>query len=80
MLNPKRGVGIVTGANVEIGKDVAIWNYVVIGDDAKIGDGTLIGSFCDIGKEVVIRQKMQHTSARNHLKRLHTRQQRVYRA
>ncbi|MGO8807697.1 MAG: acyltransferase [Candidatus Bathyarchaeia archaeon] len=54
MLNPKRGVGIVTGANVEIGKDVAIWNYVVIGDGVKIGDDTLIGSFCDIGKEVVI--------------------------
>ena len=54
MLNPKRGVGIVTGANVEIGKDVAIWNYDVIGDGVKIGDDTLIGSFCDIGKEVVI--------------------------
>jgi len=54
MLNLKRGVGIVTGANVEIGKNVAIWNYVVIGDGVKIGDDTLIGSFCDIGKEVVI--------------------------
>jgi len=32
MLNAKRGVGIVTGANVEIGANVAIWNYVVIGE------------------------------------------------
>ncbi|MGD0996118.1 MAG: acyltransferase [Candidatus Bathyarchaeia archaeon] len=54
MLNPKRGTGIVTGSNVEIGKNVAIWNYVVIGDNTKIGDGTIIGSFCDIGKNVVL--------------------------
>ena len=54
MLNPKKGTGIVTGANVEIGKNVAIWNYVVIGDNTKIGDGTIIGSFCDIGKNVVL--------------------------
>jgi len=54
MLNPKRGVGIVTGANVEIGVNAAIWNYVVIGDGTKIGTGTAIGSFCDIGKNVVI--------------------------
>jgi acetyltransferase-like isoleucine patch superfamily enzyme len=54
MLNPKKGTGIVTGANVEIGENVAIWNYVVIGDNTKIGDGTLIGSFCDIGKNVVL--------------------------
>ena len=54
MLNPKRGVGIVTGTNVEIGTRVAIWNYVVIGDGARIGAGTTIGSFCDIGKNVVI--------------------------
>ncbi len=54
MVNPKKGTGIVTGVNVEIGADVAIWNYVVIGDNTKIGDGTLIGSFCDIGKEVTI--------------------------
>ena len=54
MLNPKRGIGIVTGANVEIGVDVAIWNYVVIGDNTKIGDGAIIGSFCDIGKDVVL--------------------------
>ena len=54
MLNPKRGVGIVTGVNVEIGVDAAIWNYVVIGDGTKIGEGTIIGSFCDIGKNVVI--------------------------
>jgi acetyltransferase-like isoleucine patch superfamily enzyme len=53
-VNPKRGTGIVTGANVEIGDNVAIWNYVVIGDNTKIGDGTLIGSFCDIGKNVVL--------------------------
>ena len=54
MLNSKRGVGIVTGANVEIGVNAAIWNYVVIGDGTKIGEGTIIGSFCDIGKNVVI--------------------------
>jgi acetyltransferase-like isoleucine patch superfamily enzyme len=54
MLNPKRGVGIVTGAKVKVGANVAIWNYVVIGDNTKIGDGTIIGSFCDIGKNVVI--------------------------
>ncbi len=54
MLNPKKGIGIVTGANVKIGINVAIWNYVVIGDNTKIGDGTLIGSFCDIGKDVVL--------------------------
>ena len=54
MLNAKKGTGIVTGTNVEIGASVAIWNYVVIGDNTKIGDGTLIGSFCDIGKNVVL--------------------------
>jgi len=54
MQNPKKGIGIVTGANVEIGADVAIWNYVVIGDNTKIGDGTSIGSFCDIGKNVIL--------------------------
>ena len=54
MLNPKKGTGIVTGANVKIGENIAIWNYVVIGDNTKIGDGTLIGSFCDIGKDVVL--------------------------
>ena len=54
MLKAKKGVGVVTGANVEIGENVAIWNYVVIGDNTKIGDGTLIGSFCDIGKNVVL--------------------------
>jgi acetyltransferase-like isoleucine patch superfamily enzyme len=54
MVNPKKGTGIVTGANVEIGENVAIWNYVVIGDDTKIGAGTTIGSFCDIGKNVVL--------------------------
>ena len=53
MLNPKKGTGIVTGANVKIGANVAIWNYVVIGDNTIIGDGTIIGSFCDIGKNVV---------------------------
>jgi UDP-2-acetamido-3-amino-2,3-dideoxy-glucuronate N-acetyltransferase len=54
MLNSKRGTGIITGANVEVGANVAIWNYVVIGDNTKIGDGTIIGSFCDIGKNVVL--------------------------
>ena len=54
MQNPKKGIGIVTGAKVEIGKDVSIWNYVVIGDETKIGDGTMIGSFVDIGKKVVL--------------------------
>ena len=54
MLNPKKGTGIVTGANVKIGATVAIWNYVVIGDNTIIGDGTIIGSFCDLGKNVVL--------------------------
>jgi UDP-2-acetamido-3-amino-2,3-dideoxy-glucuronate N-acetyltransferase len=54
MQNSKKGTGIVTGVNVQIGKDVSIWNYVVIGDDTKIGDGALIGSFCDIGKHVTL--------------------------
>ena len=54
MQNPKKGTGIVTGTNVEIGMDVSIWNYVVIGDNTKIGNGSLIGSFCDIGKNVVL--------------------------
>ena len=54
MQSSKKGVGIVTGNNVEIGEGCSIWNYVVIGDGAKIGDGTIIGSFCDIGKEVKI--------------------------
>jgi acetyltransferase-like isoleucine patch superfamily enzyme len=54
MLNSKRGTGIITGANVEVGANVAIWNYVIIGDNTKIGDGTIIGSFCDIGKNVVL--------------------------
>jgi len=54
MQNAKRGIGIVTGANVEVGENVAIWNYVVIGDCTKIGEGTVIGSFCDIGKNVII--------------------------
>jgi UDP-2-acetamido-3-amino-2,3-dideoxy-glucuronate N-acetyltransferase len=54
MQNSKRGVGIIAGANVEIGEGCAIWNYVVIGDGSKIGEGTIIGSFCDIGKEVVL--------------------------
>jgi len=54
MLSAKKGTGIVTGINVEIGENVAIWNYVVIGDNTKIGDGTSIGSFCDIGKNVVL--------------------------
>ena len=39
---------------MQIGANVAIWNYVVIGDNTKIGDGTTIGSFVDIGKNVVL--------------------------
>ncbi len=54
MQNSKRGVGIVAGANLEIGANVAIWNYVVIGDNTKIGEGTTIGSFVDIGKNVTL--------------------------
>ena len=54
MQNSKRGVGIVAGANLEIGANVAIWNYVVIGDNTKIGEGTTIGSFVDIGKDVIL--------------------------
>ena len=54
MQNSKRGVGIVTGANVKIGKNCAIWNYVVIGDNTKIGDGSNIGSFVDLGKDVTV--------------------------
>jgi UDP-2-acetamido-3-amino-2,3-dideoxy-glucuronate N-acetyltransferase len=54
MQNSRKGIGIVTGANVDIGKDVSIWNYVVIGDGSKIGDGTLIGSFVDLGKNVTL--------------------------
>lgn len=54
MQNSKRGVGIIMGANVEIGANTSIWNYVVIGDSSKIGEGTIIGSFCDIGKNVII--------------------------
>jgi acetyltransferase-like isoleucine patch superfamily enzyme len=57
MQNAKRGVGIVTGVNVEIGANVAIWNYVVIGDNTKIGADTTIGSFVDIGKNVTIGKK-----------------------
>jgi UDP-2-acetamido-3-amino-2,3-dideoxy-glucuronate N-acetyltransferase len=54
MQNSKRGVGIVAGANLEIGANVTIWNYVVIGDNTKIGEGTTIGSFVDIGKNVTL--------------------------
>jgi acetyltransferase-like isoleucine patch superfamily enzyme len=54
MQTSKRGVGIVTGANVQIGEGCAIWNYVVIGDNTKIGDNCIIGSFVDLGKEVTI--------------------------
>jgi UDP-2-acetamido-3-amino-2,3-dideoxy-glucuronate N-acetyltransferase len=57
MQNSKRGVGIVAGANLEIGANVAIWNYVVIGDNTKIGEGTTIGSFVDIGKNVTLGKK-----------------------
>jgi len=54
MQNSKRGVGIVLGANVEIGAECAIWNYVIIGENTKIGSGTIIGSFVDIGKNVTL--------------------------
>ncbi|MEM3549556.1 MAG: DapH/DapD/GlmU-related protein [Candidatus Bathyarchaeia archaeon] len=54
MLTPKMGKGVILGENVQFGKDVTIWNYVVIGDNTKIDDGTRIGSFCDIGRNVVI--------------------------
>ena len=54
MQNSKRGVGIVQGANVQIGANCAIWNYVVIGDNTKIGDNSIIGSFVDLGKEVTL--------------------------
>ncbi len=54
MQDSKRGVGIVTGANVQIGEGCAIWNYVVIGDGTKIGDNTIIGSFVDLGKNVTL--------------------------
>ena len=54
MQTSKRGVGIVQGRNVKVGKGCAIWNYVVIGDNAKIGDGCIIGSFVDLGKDVVL--------------------------
>jgi acetyltransferase-like isoleucine patch superfamily enzyme len=42
------------GKNVQFGREVVLWNYVVIDDDTRIGDGTRIGSFCDIGRNVVI--------------------------
>ena len=54
MPQPKTGKGVITGANVQFGREVVVWNYVVIGDNTKIGDGTCIGSFCDIGKNVTI--------------------------
>ncbi|MCL2358595.1 DapH/DapD/GlmU-related protein [Candidatus Bathycorpusculum sp.] len=54
MQNSKRGVGIVAGANVEIGVDCAIWNYVIIGEGTKIGAGTVVGSFVDLGKNVTV--------------------------
>jgi acetyltransferase-like isoleucine patch superfamily enzyme len=54
MQTSKRGVGIIQGANVQIGEGCAIWNYVVIGDNTKIGEGTIIGSFVDLGKEVTL--------------------------
>jgi UDP-2-acetamido-3-amino-2,3-dideoxy-glucuronate N-acetyltransferase len=54
MLKPKTGIGIVKGENVQLGRKVTIWNYVVIGDNTEIGDETCVASFCDIGKNVVI--------------------------
>jgi UDP-2-acetamido-3-amino-2,3-dideoxy-glucuronate N-acetyltransferase len=50
----KRGKGVITGVNVQWGKGVVVWNYVVVGDNTRIGDGTSVGSFCDIGKDVII--------------------------
>ncbi|MEM4713011.1 MAG: acyltransferase [Candidatus Bathyarchaeia archaeon] len=51
---PKMGKGVIIGENVQFGKGVTIWNYVVIGENTKIDDGTRVGSFCDIGRNVVI--------------------------
>jgi len=31
MQQPKTGKGVIIGENVQFGKDVVIWNYVVIG-------------------------------------------------
>jgi UDP-2-acetamido-3-amino-2,3-dideoxy-glucuronate N-acetyltransferase len=50
----KKGRGVIIGANVQWGKDVVVWYYVVVGDNTRIGDGTSVGSFCDIGKNVTI--------------------------
>lgn len=57
MPNPKTGLGVVVGKNVQFGKDVVIWNYVVIGEDVKVDEGTCVGSFCDIGASVVVGRK-----------------------
>jgi UDP-2-acetamido-3-amino-2,3-dideoxy-glucuronate N-acetyltransferase len=54
MATSKKGQGVITGKNVQLGENVTIWNYVVIGDNTKIGGGSLIGSFCDIGKDVIL--------------------------
>jgi len=54
MPKPKRGTGVIVGRNVQFGKKVVIWNYVVICDNTAIDDGTIIGSFCDIGQDVII--------------------------
>ena len=45
---------VIFGANVRVGKNPTIWNYVVIGDNTEIGDNVRIGSYCDIGKDVKI--------------------------
>jgi UDP-2-acetamido-3-amino-2,3-dideoxy-glucuronate N-acetyltransferase len=57
MSHVKKGQGVITGTNVQLGDDVVVWNYVVIGDNTRIGDGTCIGSFVDIGKNVTIGSK-----------------------
>jgi len=53
-VEPKLGIGVVLGRNVQLGAGVVIWNYVVVGDNVQIGDGTRIGSFCDIGRDVKV--------------------------
>jgi UDP-2-acetamido-3-amino-2,3-dideoxy-glucuronate N-acetyltransferase len=54
MHESKTGKGVIIGRNVQFGRGVTVWNYVVINDNAKIGDKTRIGSFCDIGRSVII--------------------------
>lgn len=49
--------GVVVGKNVQFGKNVVLWNFIVVGDNTRIDEGTRVGSFCDIGKDVVIGKK-----------------------